>query len=51
MILSETGKVISVCVKFQPQFMEGSGIMIPSLYGITTSLQNIQKELQLILRI
>lgn len=44
-VMTETGKVISVCVRFQPQAMEGSGVIIPSLYGVTSSLQNIRKDL------
>jgi serine protease Do len=49
-IMSETGKAISVCVRFQPQEMEDSGIKVPSLYGITSSLQNIQNELKKLLK-
>lgn len=46
LIMSETGKVISVCIRFQPQVMKDSGTTVPSLYSITSSLQNIQKEIQ-----
>ena len=49
-ILSETGKVISACIRFQPQYMKSSDTMVPSLYGITSSLQNIQNELQQLLK-
>lgn len=49
-LMVETGKVISVCVRFQPQTMKGSGIKVPSLYGITSSLQNIKNELQQLLK-
>lgn len=48
-ILSENGKVISVCVRFQEQQMKVSDIVIPSLYGITSSLKNIQNEIQKII--
>ena len=49
-ILSENGRVISACIRFQPQFMKDLNTMVPSLYGITSSLQNIQKELQQLLK-
>jgi serine protease Do len=46
-ILQETGKVIAVCLSFQyfkfPQ--DGLEINVPSLYGITSSLKNIEAEL------
>lgn len=44
-ISTETGKAISVCIRFQPQVMKVSNIIIPSLYAITSSLQNIRNEL------
>lgn len=57
-ILSENGKVISVCIELQTQSIPlpnktpnniPNSINIPSLYCITSSLQNIQIELQKIL--
>ena len=44
LILQENGKVISLCSRFQPVVIsQASGdIAIPSLYGITTSLKNIE---------
>lgn len=48
-VLSKNGKVISVCIKFQPvQIRQNQDmvVMIPSLYGITSSLQNIKNDLQ-----
>lgn len=47
-IVSGTGKVISVCVRFQPVKIrqdENVSILVPSLYGITSSLKNIETEL------
>lgn len=44
-IMAETGKVISVCVRLQPQIMKDSGLTVPSLYGISSSLKNIKDEL------
>jgi S1-C subfamily serine protease len=46
-IVCESGKVISVCVEFQPVKIPQQDIQveIPSLYGITVSLRNIQNEL------
>lgn len=47
-IVQETGKVISVCVRFQPVGIPQSAdthVIIPSLYGITVSLKNIEKDL------
>lgn len=41
----ETGKVFSVCTRFQPLAMKKTNVIIPSLYGITSSLQNIQTRL------
>ena len=48
-IMTETGKVISVCVRLQPQVMKDSGVTVPSLYGISSSLQNIKNELMQII--
>jgi S1-C subfamily serine protease len=46
-IVCESGKAVSVCVKFQPVVIpqQNIEIMVPSLYGITVSLRNIQDEL------
>lgn len=49
-VLTETGKAISVCVRFQPQKMKDTGQKVPSLYGITSSLQNIQEDLEMFLK-
>jgi len=48
-IVQETGKAISVCVRFQPvQIPQNRNVTItvPSLYGITSSLKNIESELK-----
>ncbi len=45
-VVEETGKVISVCTSFKPMTMKNSGIIIPSLYGTTISLKNIQKQIE-----
>jgi len=48
-VVQETGKVISVCVRFQPVRIPQKGdvqITIPSLYGVTSSLKNIERELR-----
>jgi serine protease Do len=45
-IMTESGKVISVCVRFQPQIMKETKVMVPSLYGISSSLKNIQSDLR-----
>jgi S1-C subfamily serine protease len=47
-ILVESGKVISVCVRFQPvniPQLQGASVTIPSLYGISSSLINIKDYL------
>ena len=47
-VLQESGRVISVCTHFEPvNITQGSGhtVTIPSLYGITSSLKNIEKFL------
>ena len=48
-IIQDSGKVISVCSRFQPvdipQNAEFS-VGVPSLYGITSSLKNIENELK-----
>jgi len=51
-VVTETGKVISVCVRFQPVHVQQNpnvSIMVPSLYGITSSLWNIKNYLDNIL--
>ena len=45
-LIRSSNRAISICVRFQPQQMKDSGINVPSLYGITSSLQNIQSTLQ-----
>lgn len=48
-IVQETGKAVSVCVRFQPVAIRQNKnvrIMVPSLYGITSSLKNIENELR-----
>lgn len=47
-VLVESGKVISVCQRFQPVLIPQAqhAIEIPSLYGITCSLKNIENELK-----
>lgn len=47
-VVCESGKVVSVCVRFQPvNIRQGGGtIMIPSNYGITSSLGNIESDLR-----
>lgn len=48
-VLQETGRVIGLCLKFQPVVIpqpEGQQIMIPSLYGVATSLANIKSDLE-----
>ncbi len=46
-IVEETGKAISVCTQFQPVLIpqQNGFIMTPSLYGVTSSLKNIEQEL------
>ncbi len=53
LILQENGKVVSVCARFQPvNIGQGAGVSvtIPSLYGITSSLKNIEDFLRNILK-
>lgn len=48
-VLQESGKVFSVCSRFQPVDVpqkSGATIGLPSLYGITTSLKNIEADLK-----
>lgn len=43
-LISGTGKVFAVCVRFQPVWVPQAGgvpIVVPSLYGIGSSLANI----------
>jgi len=46
-VVEETGKVISVCTQFQPMRIpqQDGFVIMPSLYGITSSLKNIEKDL------
>lgn len=46
-VICETGRAISVCLRFQSVVIPQQGIQveIPSLYGITVSLKNIQNDL------
>ena len=46
-VLQGNGKVISLCSRFQPvEIPQGNGyVKVPSLYGVTTSLKNIQNVL------
>jgi len=47
-VVNSNGKVISICVRFQPVNIpqENTTIMIPSLYGISSSLRNIKSDLE-----
>lgn len=48
LVIQESGKVISVCTRFQPVKIPQSpnvAMKIPSLYGITSSLKNIEDYL------
>jgi len=53
LVLEENGQVISLCSRFQPVKIPQSegNVMIPSLYGITTSLKNIENFLIKYLRL
>lgn len=48
LLVVETGKVFSVCSRFQPVFIPqlNGSVMTPSLYGITTSIKNIEEDLK-----
>lgn len=50
-VVCETGKVISVCQRFQPVKIQQKVdfVSIPSLYGVSISLKNVQQELQSLL--
>jgi serine protease Do len=53
-VIQENGKVISVCVRFQPVGIpqnENTHVTIPSLYGITASLKNIEKDFLALLQV
>ncbi len=46
---AETGKAFAVCARFQPVHVpqeSGSYVMVPSLYGVATSLANVSDELR-----
>jgi S1-C subfamily serine protease len=52
-VLQESGKVIAVCIEFQPVDIpqsNGSKVTIPSQYSITSSLKNIENYLKDIIR-
>lgn len=52
-IVQETGKVVSVCVRFQPVRIRQdreTTVVVPSLYGIASSLTNIENDLEEIIR-
>jgi hypothetical protein len=45
----QSGKAIAVCTRFQPVNIPqavGTQITIPSLYGITASLKNVENDLK-----
>jgi hypothetical protein len=44
-VLQETGKAIAVCLAFQYFDFPETQVKVPSLYGITSSLKNIEDEL------
>jgi S1-C subfamily serine protease len=47
-VLTESGRVIAVCVRFQPLFVPqqgGGSVLVPSLYGVASSLSNIRSDL------
>jgi len=47
-VLTETGKALAVCARFQPVLIRqpaGAAVMIPSLYGVATSISNIASQL------
>ncbi len=48
-VLQETGRVIGLCLRFQPVVIpqaKGQQIIIPSLYGVAASLTNIKSDLE-----
>lgn len=51
-ILQETGKVFALCTRFQPLAIKQEhlgdkiAILVPSLYGVVSSLQNIAKKIK-----
>jgi serine protease Do len=48
-VLQENGKAISICTRFEPlniTQLDGSITTIPSLYGVTSSLKNIEEYLK-----
>ena len=48
-VLQDSGEVFAVCSRFQPVYVpqpNGSAVMIPSLYGIVSSLSNIADDVR-----
>lgn len=48
-VLQESGKVIALCVRFQPVDIiqaQGFAVRIPSLYGVVSSLTNIEPDMK-----
>jgi len=47
-VVSETGRAFSVCIRFQPvDIPQRVGVVsIPSLYGVAVSLKNIEEDLR-----
>jgi serine protease Do len=48
-LLEETGRAFAVCSRFQPVAIpqpNGTAVMIPSLYGVVTSISNIASDLR-----
>jgi serine protease Do len=48
-LLQESGRAFAVCSRFQPVMIpqpNGAAVMIPSLYGVVTSISNIATELR-----
>jgi serine protease Do len=53
LVLQQSGKAIAVITRFQPVNIPqqaGSKIMIPSLYGIASSLKNIENDLKSLIK-
>lgn len=53
LVLEQNGKALATITRFQPvniPQLAGVKVMIPSLYGITTSLQNIENELKALIK-
>jgi len=53
-VVQETGRVVALCSRFQPVKIPQGGdinVSIPSLYGVATSLKNIEEELKTYLKL